>query len=232
MVKLIVYSSFFLITALLNGQENTGEIVVSDTAVYFEQLAASPNNQMVNVEDYVSGIKCDVRFSTKDNPGKEKRYGNNGVFVRKPVALALEIVQENLKKRGLGLKIFDVYRPYSVSKVMNDQLTNTAFELMMVDAKKHSRGASVDVSLISLETGEEIQMPSGYFQDNEAAVVDFQHLPENVIENRELLIKVMQQHGFRVSPDHWWHFDFMGWQGFSLLDLSIEELEFIAEKSQ
>lgn len=229
-VKLIVFSSFFLIAALLHGQENTGETIISDTAVYLEQLAVSPNNQMVDIENYIHGIKCDVKLATKDNPVKEEVYLYNRAFVRKPLAMSLEIIQENLNRRGLGLKIFDAYRPYSVSKAINDQLTNTAFELMMVDAKKHSRGASVDVSLISLETGEEIQMPSGYFQDNEAAAVDFQHLPENVIKNREILIEVMQQHGFRVSPDHWWHFDFMGWQGFSFLDLSFEKLEILEQR--
>lgn len=229
-VKSTVFTSFFLITTLLNGQEKTGETIVSDTALYIEQLAASPNNQMVNVEDFVYGIKCDVRFATKDNPMKEEVYSSNTVFVRKPVALSLEIVQENLSKRGLGLKIFDAYRPYSASQALKDQFTNTVYKQLMTDAEKHSRGASVDVSLINLETGEEIQMPSGYFQNTEAAAISYQSLPKNVIENREILIEVMQQHGFRVSPEHWWHFDFMGWQGFSLLDLSIKELEILDQQ--
>jgi D-alanyl-D-alanine dipeptidase len=137
----------------------------------------------------------------------------------------LSIIQETLNRRGLGLKIFDAYRPYTLAGKIADQLKGPNYEGLFENSTNHSRGASVDVSLIRLSTDNEVQMPSDYCQDNPAAKVDFEDLPDNVLENRNILIEVMQQHGFRVNPKQWWHFDFMGWQAFNIMDLSFEELD-------
>ena len=221
---------FFLFTALLFGQEKPKVDVISDTLHYLEQINENPNTEMVNLENFVPGIKPDIRFATKNNPSGRNLYPSAEVFVRRPLAVSLNIIQETLNRRGLGLIIFDAYRPYSAAKRINIQMKDSKYERLFENSINHSRGASVDVSLIDLSTGEEIQMPSDYCQNNPAAKVSFKDLPDNVLENRNILIEVMQQHGFRVNPNQWWHFDFMGWQAFSLMDLSFEELENIYNK--
>ena len=224
-MRLIVYSAFFLISAALSGQENTSVTAISDTATYLAQISENPNNELVDLEDFVPGLKLDFRFATKNNIADKPLYKGSKTFVRKPVAVSLGIVQEALNRRGLGLKIFEAYRPYTVAKILDEQTKNPKFKGLLEGNLKHSRGASVDVSLISLATGEEIQMPSGYCQSMDATRTDYPDLPANVLENREIIIQVMQQHGFRVSPNQWWHFDFMGWQAFEMMDLTFDELE-------
>jgi len=76
-----------------------------------------------------------------------------------------------------------------------------------------------------LDTGEEIQMPTSFDDFTEVAHPDYMDLPENVLENRNFLITTMQKHGFKVYPYEWWHFDFVGWQEFPLMDISFEQLE-------
>jgi D-alanyl-D-alanine dipeptidase len=49
-------------------------------------------------------------------------------------------------------------------------------------------------------------------------------IPE-VKKNRDLLINAMEKHGFKVNSSEWWHFDFIGWQKFEVLDIDFEELE-------
>jgi D-alanyl-D-alanine dipeptidase len=225
-MRLIVFTVSFLISTLLSGQEKP-VVVISDTLSYLEQIDKNPNTELVNLENFVPGLKSDIRFALKNNPTGETLYANTGVFVRRPLAVSLGIIQEALNRRGFGLLIFDAYRPYAVAKEMVAQTKNSNDEKLFENSLNHSRGASVDVSLISLSTGEEIQMPTDYCQNNPAAKADFQDLPDNVLENRNLLIELMQKHGFRVNPKQWWHFDFMGWQAFSLMDLSFEELEII-----
>ena len=44
-------------------------------------------------------------------------------------------------------------------------------------------------------------------------------------KNRDLTISIMSKHGFKVNSSEWWHFDFIGWQKFDVLDISFEELE-------
>lgn len=179
----------------------------------------------MDLEDFISGLKFDIRWAAVNNITGKKVYPSARAYVRRPVAVSLKIIQEALNRRDLGLKIFDAYRPYAMVENLVAQTKNTKYEWLFEHSSNHSRGASVDVSLINLSTGEELQMPCDYCQNNPAAKVNFEDLPVNVLENRNILIEVMQRHGFRVSANQWWHFDFMGWQAFSLMDLSFEELE-------
>ncbi|MCF6169670.1 MAG: hypothetical protein L3J66_01660 [Bacteroidales bacterium] len=227
-MRLIAYSILFLIPAALSGQVHNAVAVIGDTATYLEQISENPNNELTNLEDFVPGLKCDIRLATKNGISGKPLYKEAKAYVRKPAAVSLGIVQEALSRRGLGLTIFAAYRPYHISKILNEQSENAKSKGFSENYLKHSRGASVDVSLISLATHEEIQMPSGYALQTDAAQSDYMDLPVNVLENRAILIQVMQQHGFRVSPLQWWHFDFMGWQAFNLTDLSFEELENIS----
>ena len=224
-MRLIVYAILFLISSGLFGQEKKSVVVINDTSKYLEQVRENPNNELLDLEDFIPGLKLDIRFATINNIVGEKIYASPKAFVRKPMAVSLEIIQEALNRRGFGLVIYDAYRPFSIVEKIDEQMKNPADEALLENSVKHSRGASVDVSLFNLATGEEVQMPSGYCQKIEATNTNYQDLPDNVLENREILIQVMQQHGFRVNPNQWWHFDFMGWQAFELMDLSFEEIE-------
>jgi len=57
------------------------------------------------------------------------------------------------------------------------------------------------------------------------AHVDCKEFSEQILENRALLISVMHAHGFKVLATEWWHFDFVGWEKYPLLDISFDELE-------
>ena len=125
----------------------------------------------------------------------------------------------------MGLLIFDAYRPYSATVRFYEIYNDTSYVASPWKGSRHNRGAAVDVSLIDFETGEELQMPTGYDNFSEAAHPDYGNLPENVLKNREILINEMQNHGFRVYPYEWWHFDFIGWEAYDLMDLSFEDLK-------
>ena len=199
--------------------------VISDIAYYNTQLRESDANQLVEAIDVVPGIVLDIRYATTNNFTGEKIYNSPKAFVRQPVGRALGIVQNSLKKYGLGLVIYDGYRPYSATVKFYEIYKDTNYVASPWQGSRHNRGAAVDVGLINLQTGEEIQMPTGYDNFTEAASPDYSNLPENVIKNRELLINEMQNHGFKVNPFEWWHYDFIGWEAYSLMDISFEELE-------
>ncbi len=198
--------------------------VIRDTAEYIQEVNESSANELVEIIMEIPDIKLDIRYATKNNFTGEIIYNSPDAFVRKPVASSLKIIQESLKKYGLGLVIFDAYRPYSATVKFYEVYKDTNYVASPWKGSRHNRGAAVDVSLINLETGEEIQMPTGFDNFSEVAHPDYMKLPENVISNRELLISEMQNHGFKVYPYEWWHFDFIGWQEYSLMDISFEEL--------
>ncbi len=199
-------------------------VVIRDTSIYRNQINNRVENKLIDIKDVIPDIKLDIRYATTNNFVGEVIYPSPVAFARLPVVDALVIVQESLRKRGLGLVIFDAYRPYSATVKFYEVYKDTNYVASPYGGSRHNRGAAVDVSLVDLATGEEIQMPTAYDSFTEAAHPDYTNLPENVIVNREILINEMQNHGFKVYPTEWWHFDFIGWEAYDIMDISFEDL--------
>lgn len=199
--------------------------VISSIEEYQKLTEENPNFELVDLEDFVPGIILEIRYATENNFTGQKVYESAKAYTRWPVAKALLIVQQELSRRNMGLKIFDAYRPYAATVLFYEIYKDTTYVASPWSGSRHNRGAAVDLSIVDLDTGEEIQMPTGYDDFTEVAHPDYMNLPKNVLENRKFLITTMQKHGFKVYPYEWWHFDFVGWQGFPLMDLSFEQLE-------
>ena len=199
--------------------------VIRDTTIYKLQVNEDAAYQLVDIIDYVTNIELDIRYATTNNFTGEKIYKSPRAFVRQPLAMSLSIIQESLNKQGLGLLVFDAYMPYSATVKFYEIYKDTNYVASPWKGSRHNRGAAVDVSLINIETGEEIQMPTGFDDFTEAARPDYENLPDNVLKNREILINEMQNHGFKVYKYEWWHFDFIGWEVYDLMDISFEDLE-------
>lgn len=198
--------------------------VISNIDEYQKMMEENPNFELVDLEDFVPGIKLDIRYATENNFTGQKVYESAKAYARWPVAKALLIIQQDLAKRNMGLKIYDAYRPYAATVLFYEIYKDTTFVASPWSGSRHNRGAAVDLSIVDLETGEEIQMPTPFDDFTEVANPNYLNLPDNVLENRNFLITTMQKHGFKVYPHEWWHFDFIGWQEFPLMDLSFEQL--------
>jgi len=192
--------------------------VVRDVAEYDRQVAADPDKRLMEITD----IPRDVRYATTNNFMHAKLYPVSKVLLRRPAAIALHEVERELAHDGLGLKIFDGYRPYRVTVRMWKPIRNPDFVADPAKGSRHNRGAAVDLTLIDLRTGNELPMPTGYDDFTPRARQDFNDLPAEVIANRAKLREVMTKHGFDPLPSEWWHFDFRGWERFELLDLPLE----------
>ena len=146
------------------------------------------------------------------------------VYLRAPAAKALADVQHDLAAEHLGLKVFDGYRPYSVTEKMWEPIRNPDFVADPAKGSRHNRGAAVDLTLVDLAAGEELAMPTPYDDFTPRARADYAELPPNVIANRTKLRDAMVRHGFDPLPSEWWHFDFRGWERFDLMNVPVEEL--------
>jgi D-alanyl-D-alanine dipeptidase len=192
--------------------------VVRSTAEYDRLVAADPDKRLVEITD----IPRDVRYATTNNFMHVKLYPVSKVFLRRPAAIALHEVERELAREGLGLKIFDGYRPYRVTVRMWKPIRNPDFVADPAKGSRHNRGAAVDLTLIDLRTGRELPMPTGYDDFTPRARQDFSDLPHEELVNRARLREAMKSHGFDPLPSEWWHFDFHGWERFELLDLPLE----------
>ena len=195
--------------------------VVRDMRTYERLVALDPDKRLVEVR----GVAIDVRYATANNFMHTPLYPIAKVFLRAPVERALRDVEAELGVEHLGLKVFDGYRPYSITERMWEPIRNPDFVADPAKGSRHNRGAAVDLTLIDLATGAELAMPTPYDDFTPRARQDFNDLPAEVIANRAKLRDVMVRHGFDPLPSEWWHFDFRGWLKFELMDLDLRDLE-------
>lgn len=193
--------------------------VVPDAATYERLARGDPDKRLVDLETL--GIPLDIRYATANNFMKEPLYPIAKAYLRAPAARALAAVQRELAPRGIGIKVFDGYRPYRVTERMWEPIKNPDYVADPAKGSRHNRGAAVDLTLIDLRTGAELAMPTPYDDFTTRARHDFIDLPAEAIANRTLLREVMEKHGFDPLPSEWWHYDFRGWERFELMDVPL-----------
>jgi len=166
----------------------------------------------------------EVRYATTYNFTGHLLYPFPAVYLHRDTAAALQKVQEELASQGLGLKVFDGYRPISVQARMWAIVPDERYVSDPLKSKgKHTRGTAVDVTLVD-HLGNELPMPTGYDDFSEKAHRDSGKWSLEQRTNSLKLEAVMKKHGFEPFPFEWWHYDLRGWENYPPLDISFEEL--------
>jgi len=179
------------------------------------------NQELVDVLSVNPTIALDIRYATENNFTHHKLYSVVKCMLRREPAESLSAVQKELRTHGLGLKIFDGYRPLSIQKKLWEAVPDDRYVANPAKGSRHNRGAAVDLTIID-SLGRELKMPTPFDNFTDKAHCDYKKLPKKVLKNRALLEKVMERHGFLRMPTEWWHFDFHGWGKFPILDEPLE----------
>lgn len=169
-----------------------------------------------------STIATDVRYATTNNFTGKVLYPTSRVYLRRIVAEKLSEAQKYVKEKfHLTLKVFDGYRPLSVQKKLWEIMPDENFVANPAKGSRHNRGAAVDLTLID-SLGNELEMGTPYDDFTDKAARDYKELTEQVKKNRGMLDEAMLRSGFEPLRSEWWHFDYSGWQKFSVLDVEIK----------
>jgi len=211
-------------TLALQAQNKYG-LKTTDYAAYQTTVKANPNKKLVNLATYIPNLVLDIRYATPNNFTGQTVYQLARAYARQPVADALKRAQAVFNQRGLGIKIYDAYRPYAATVKFYELYRDTTYVASPYRGSRHNRGCAIDMTLIDLKTGEELKMPTPYDSFQKAAWPTSPVADPVVRSNRQTLIDVMQQHGFRVNSSEWWHFDFIGYRQYEVLDIAFEQLE-------
>src|SRR5574337_147003 len=114
---------------------------VKKIKIYWQEAAADSMQRMIEIKTLVPNVIYDLRYATENNFTHTKLYkGGKQTFLRLPVAHALQKVENDLNQRGYGLKIFDAYRPYSVTKKMWDLIHDSRYVADPSNGSGHNRG--------------------------------------------------------------------------------------------
>jgi D-alanyl-D-alanine dipeptidase len=223
-MKHLLSIAFFSVTVSLAAQNKYG-LTATTMAGYKASIKTDPNKELINLEKFVPGLVLDIRYATTNNFTGEQIYNLARAYPRKPVAESLRKIQADLKKEGLGIKIFDAYRPYKATVKFYEVYHDTTYVASPYRGSRHNRGCALDLTVVDLKTGKELQMPTGFDSFEKAAWPTTPVADPQIRKNRTLLINAMEKHGFKVNGSEWWHYDFIGWKKYEVLDIDFEELE-------
>jgi D-alanyl-D-alanine dipeptidase len=184
---------------------NTAETAVASDAV--------ADTLLTEVRSLDTTIVVELRYATQNNftgaplPG----YEANRAYLRREAASALARVQRDLRPQGLGLKIWDAYRPVRATLAMVDWTERVHRSDLLKDGyiasrSRHNLGLAVDLTLIDLATQRELEMGTPF--DTFSAAAHTANATGLAATNRQKLKIAMESEGFLNYDQEWWHYSF------------------------
>ena len=175
-----------------------------------KQSAKHPSieDKFVNIKTLSPEILLDMKYATADNFLGQVVYDCAECYLRKATAQALVAAQKDFVVRGYSLKLFDCYRPLSVQKKMWKILPGTHYVANPAKGSKHNRGAAVDLTLVEIATGKEVDMGTPFDTFSPKAHHSYTDLPKEVLVHRQLLKEVLGKHNFKPIFSEWWHYEY------------------------
>jgi zinc D-Ala-D-Ala dipeptidase len=182
-----------------------------------------PNDALVDLQTVNKAIGLDIRYATTNNFMRRQLYSVSRCVLRFATAKALDRVQIDLAQQGMGLKVYDCYRPLSVQRQMWQVLPDDRYVANPAEGSRHNRGAAVDLTLVD-RSGKEMEMPTAYDDFTPKAHRDDITASPQARQHSQLLAAAMTKHGFTPLATEWWHFDGAGWQDFQVLDVPLQSI--------
>lgn len=172
---------------------------------------AAAESLLVDVRSLDSTIIAVVRYATANNftgapiPG----YGARRALLRREAAIALARVQRRATNEGLGLEVFDAYRPVRATEAMVAWTERTGRQDLIRDGyiasrSRHNLGVAIDLSLVDRATGRELDMGTPF--DTFSAAAHTANAEGVVARNRATLKRLMEAEGFVNYDQEWWHY--------------------------
>ena len=193
--------------------------------LFIDCLYSELPSGFVYLDSIVPTVSIDLKYFGEDNfiGTKINGYNLNRCIISKDAAIALKNVQNDLSHFNYGLKVFDAYRPqrsvdHFVKWARNNNQKMKSVHYPNVNKKNlfkegyiasksgHSRGSTVDLTIIDFETGLELDMGTCYDFFGEESWITFENINAIQKQNRLLLQSVMKKYGFKPLKAEWWHF--------------------------
>jgi D-alanyl-D-alanine dipeptidase len=188
-----------------------------------EQKTIKEVKSLVQIKDLDDSIVVDLKYAAEDNFTHKKIYPVAVCLIRKETGAKLVKVNEELKKHGYTLKVWDAYRPPYVQKILWETTPDKRFVANPYKGgSKHNRGSAVDVTLVD-SSGKEVAMPTGFDDFSSKASRSNKNITKEVKENLELLTTLMKKHGFTTINSEWWHYDDSEYKKYPIEDVKLDE---------
>ena len=202
----------------------------SETTQYFAETLdwRGPYGRvsLVDVRTIIPDIEYYIIFATPDNFTGQTLYVRDVPMLQAATAEKLKAAQATFKADGFRIKLYDAYRPISVSGILYDIIQDTRY-IAPAGSSTHNRAAAVDITLVDAN-GNELEMPSKMHTFDATAHRDSTAMSAKARENMDYMTNVMRQSGFTTLNYEWWHFNDEDRQSYMAMDIPIRDFMFYA----
>ena len=216
---LLILTFLMTLSVLCEGQTcKTDAKTISSKASFIEAVKSNPAKRLVELQKTIPGLLIDMRYATTNNFTHTVLYRHPVACLHVAPANALRQVQDELHKQGYALKIYDAFRPFAVTCKIWRLVPDRHYAANPRNGSNHNRGLAVDLTIIDLATGKELDMGTTFDDFTDSAHHDFMQLPPKVLANRWLLKRTMKKYGFGHVPAEWWHYQWHNDLDYEVID--------------
>jgi D-alanyl-D-alanine dipeptidase len=206
--KKLSFLSLFLFLFFIKSSAQGPLTIINHPSEFKASFKANPKLELIELKTIVPHIRYDLKYATSDNFTSVRLYPTNtqSTFLRKEPAQALAQVAKALEAKGLGILVWDAYRPYHVTVKFWELIKDERYVANPAKGSGHNRGIAIDMTFYDLKTGALLDMPTAFDDFSEKAHHGADNVSSKQKENREMMRDLMEQHGFIRFQTEWWHY--------------------------
>jgi D-alanyl-D-alanine dipeptidase len=207
--------------------------IVNQASEYRTSIKTNPKLELIELKTIVPHIRYDLKYATSDNFTSVRLYPSNtqSTFLRKEPAEALAQIAKTLEAKGLGILVWDAYRPYHVTVKFWELIKDERYVANPSKGSGHNRGIAIDMTLYDLKTGALLDMPTSFDDFSEKAHHGADNVTSRQKDNREMMRNLMEKHGFIKFQTEWWHYYWPNGEQYDVLDFDFKQIKNIKSDS-
>ena len=188
-----------------------------------EWQGATRESTLIDLRTILPELEYYIILATPDNFTGRTLYERDIPILQRGTAEKLKTAQEIFSQDGFTIKIYDAYRPSSVSGIMFDIIRDSQY-VAPAGSSIHNRAAAVDMTLVDAD-GNELEMPSPMHTFDRTSHRNSSEMSDEARKNMDYMTSVMRQCGFTTVSTEWWHFSDADAGRYPPLDFSFREFE-------
>jgi D-alanyl-D-alanine dipeptidase len=224
---ILLFKTLFILSLKSQTEVPKSLKIISNEDSLNMMTTLDPKLEMVELKQLVPNIKYDLAYARKSNFTKHRLYPKKlkSTYLRKEPAVALSKIAEELAEKGLGIVVWDAYRPYAVTERFWKLIHDERYVANPAKGSGHNRGIAIDMTLYELSSGKLIDMPTGFDDFSETAHHGYPQISDIKLKNREFLKDVMEKNGFIKFETEWWHYSWPSPSTYDVLNIPFARLK-------
>lgn len=204
-----------------------GRLCYCASAYFTDEFRFAYLESAVDLRALMPDAEFDLLFASNRNITGHAMYPAVPLL-EKTTAAHLYEAYKKFKEDGYVIKIYDAYRPFSAQVQLYDIVQDSRF-IANPDrgGSWHQHGRAVDMSLVDIATGEELEMPTPMHTFAvSASRYNRQNWTEAARANVDYMTGVMTAAGFGTISTEWWHYEYLGPGGHMPSELNYSKIDY------